>query len=253
MNTCRRIVECIEPRCRDLEVQDVRVGLGYSAVQLDDGRTGVAFTLGKDAGCCSVFPGSLPLAGRPAGELLRFLESSILLEIVVGLATANAVANVKNARTTSGDVLEVLEVHPGDKVAMIGAFHTLIPTIEERGAKLHVFDEHEDSAAGVKPAHRAYDVLPACDIALITSTTLINGTIDGLLESAANCREVVLLGSSTPLLPEAFHGTPVTMLSGITIDGAAGIMRVVSEGRGTRFFKPFASKWNLPVRSQTER
>ena len=250
MKICRKIMEFLEPRCQDLKIKDVRIGLGYTAVQLDDNRTGVAFTMGKDAeGCCSAFPGSVQLAGRSAIDLLRLLESPVLLETVVGLATANALSNVRPAAAIAGDVLDAVAMVPQDRVAMIGYFHPLVSSLEKRVARLDIFDERAEGATGVQPPEHAPDVLPTCDVALITSTTLINATIDLLLESAVNCREVVLLGSSTPLLPEAFHGTPVTLLSGITIDDPAGILRVVSEGRGTRFFKPFASKWNLPVRS----
>jgi uncharacterized protein len=248
MKICQKIVESLEPRCQNLKIKDVRIGLGYTAVQLDDGHAGVAFTMGKDAEeCCSAFPGTAPLAGRPAVEFLRLLESPFLLETVVGLATANALANVRPAAAVAGDVLDALAVLPQDKVAMIGYFAPLISSLEERVARLDVFDECWECATHVRPPHHAPDVLPTCDVALITSTTLINDTIDRLLKSAVNCREVVLLGSSTPLLPEAFRGTPVTLLSGITVDDPAGILRVVSEGRGTRLFKPFASKWNLPV------
>ena len=85
-------------------------------------------------------------------------------------------------------------------------------------------------------------------MALITSTTIINDTVDELLEAARDCRELVLLGPSTPLIAEAFEGTAVTWLSGITVDDADGLLRVVSEGGGTRFFRPFVTKWNIPLR-----
>jgi uncharacterized protein len=254
MKTRRKIVEFLEPRSRNLEVRDVRIGLGYTAVLLDDNRAGVAFTLGADnAGCCSPFPGSRTLAGRTAAELLQFLASSSRLEIVVGLATANALANIKPPEGTTGDVLDAISLFPQDKVAMIGNFAPLVPALNSRVAKLDIFDEHEEGAVGVQPARNAFAALAACDVAIVTSTTLINDTIDTLLEAAANCREMVLLGSSTPLTPEVFRETPVTFLSGITIVDPAGILRTVSEGRGTRFFKPFVSKWNFPVRSSVAR
>jgi hypothetical protein len=56
---------------------------------------------------------------------------------------------------------------------------------------------------------------------------------------------VTLLGPSTPLLPEAFADTPVTWLSGIRIENPAQVLRVVSEGGGTRTFSPYVQKVNL--------
>lgn len=248
MNIKHRIAELMAPRCRNREIADVRVGLGYTAVKLDDDRTGVAYTFGRESmRGCSAFSGTRPLAGRSAIELLRFLESSSPLESVLGVATANALANMKPERAITGDVLDAVVMYPRDRVAMIGYFGPLMSPLQERVASLEVFEEHEDCGGNVRPACEAFDVLPTCHVALITSTTIINSTLDRLLEAAAHCREVVLLGSSTPLVPEAFQGTPVTVLSGITVTDSAGILRVVSEGRGTRFFKPFATKWNVRV------
>jgi uncharacterized protein (DUF4213/DUF364 family) len=58
---------------------------------------------------------------------------------------------------------------------------------------------------------------------------------------------VALLGPSTPLLPEAFTGTPVSWLSGIWITRAMEVLRVVSEGGGTREFSPFSRKVNIQI------
>jgi uncharacterized protein (DUF4213/DUF364 family) len=97
----------------------------------------------------------------------------------------------------------------------------------------------------VQPSERALDLLPTCSVALITSTTLITESLDALLGAAAGCREVALLGPSTPLLPEVFVGTPVTWLSGIRIGCPEKVLRVVSEGGGTRTFSPYVQKVNL--------
>jgi hypothetical protein len=82
-------------------------------------------------------------------------------------------------------------------------------------------------------------------VALVTSTALITDSLDALLEAAAGRREVALLGPSTPLLPEVFAETPVTWLSGIRIESPAKVLRVVSEGGGTRAFSPYVQKVNL--------
>ncbi len=52
-------------------VVDVRVGLGYTAVQLDDGRCGLAYTLRDDIqeGCCVIY--SRRLAGGTVGARAR--------------------------------------------------------------------------------------------------------------------------------------------------------------------------------------
>jgi uncharacterized protein (DUF4213/DUF364 family) len=243
------IRELLSRACTDLAVRDVRLGLGYSAVRLDDDRTGVAYTFRDNhVGGCSVFQGARPLAGKPARDLLEFLESSDKIESALGLATANAVANTGQIVGLPGDVLEAVEMLPTDRVGMIGFFGPLIPALENRVRKLFIFEETAESSPNLLPSSEATNLLPECDIALITSTTIINGTIDNLLEAASRCRETVLLGSSTPCVPEAFQDTPVSLLSGMTVVDSTGILQVVSEGGGTRFFKPFVKKWNVRLR-----
>ena len=104
----------------------------------------------------------------------------------------------------------------------------------------------------MEPAERARDLLPTCSVAIITSTTLITEGLDALLEAAAGCREVALLGPSTPLLPEVFADTPVTWLSGIRIENPEKVLRVVSEGGGTRDFSPYVQKVNLRLPGRGE-
>lgn len=248
MKICERIEKSLGPRCDGILVRDVRIGLGYSAVQLEDGRTGVAFTFSDrvPAGCCQFLDGP-PLAGRKASDLLKFVGSAEILKSALGLATANALANVQPENGVEGDVLDALRLLSGDRVAMIGYFVPLLTPLENRVSRVDVYDEIGLDRPGAAPASEALDGLSHADVALITSTSIINNTIDELLEAAGNCRETVLLGASTPLLPEAFSGSPVTMLCGITITEPASVLRVVSEGGGTRFFKSYSRKWNLPI------
>jgi uncharacterized protein (DUF4213/DUF364 family) len=114
-------------------------------------------------------------------------------------------------------------------------------------ASLTIFERSRGWTAGVQPAERAVDVLPSCTVALITSTTLITQSLEPLLQAAGGCRVVALLGPSTPLVPEAFTGTPVTWLSGIVITHPQEVLRVVSEGGGTREFSSYARKVNLDI------
>ena len=76
MRLRKRLIDIVEPSCAGHAIREVRIGLGYTAVQLDDGRTGVAYTLGKELfRGCTVFSGKRPIAGSPAEEVLRYLDS----------------------------------------------------------------------------------------------------------------------------------------------------------------------------------
>jgi hypothetical protein len=71
--------------------------------------------------------------------------------------------------------------------------------------------------------------------------------MDEFLHAAAGCREVVVLGATTPLLPAAFKHTPVTCLSGVVVTSPAEVLRVVSSAGGMRQFKGYVQKVNLPL------
>lgn len=242
-----RLLASLDLPAREVSLRDVRMGLGYTAVQVDSGRVGVAYTFrpGPAAGC-TVFREPRPLADRKAGEIAPFLASANPVEAALGLATLNAVANGRARGAVEADVLEALELRPSDEVAMVGHFEPLVAPLRRAVRRVRIF-ELAPRGDGVLPAEEAARGLPECQVALITSTTLLNHTLDGLLAAAGACRSVVLLGASTPLVPSAFRGTSVTHLSGVEVTDPGAILRVVSEGGGMRFFKGHVRKVVLPV------
>jgi len=243
-----RIVTALRTRARESMVSDVRIGLSYTAVKLENGSTGTALTLRDGAGCgCSVFNGLLPLAGCAASDLLPRLLSGDPVETGVGLACANALCNCPSERLQGGDILDCLDLRPDDHVGMVGYFAPLEEGVRRRVGRLTIFERIKEPNDFLRPAEEAEEVLPECQVAMITATTIINHSLDDLLNAARACREVVVLGASTPLLPEAFDSTPVTLLSGIVVSEADSILRIVSEGGGMRLFKPHILKVNLPL------
>jgi uncharacterized protein (DUF4213/DUF364 family) len=244
----RRLVSLLAASARDATVTEVRIGLGYTAVALADGRAGVAYTFRDLAvGGCSVFHGLRPLSGRPAADLLPLLESSDAIEAGVGLACANALANSGDVDCLGGDVLEHLDVRAQDDVAMIGNFGPLVGPLRQRARSLTVFERVAAPTELLRPQEEAFEALPRCQIAVITATSLINHTLDRLLEAARACRQVALVGASTPLVPEAFEATGVTLLSGVVVTARDEVLRVVSEGGGMRQFGPHVRKVTLRI------
>jgi len=251
----------------NVPVSEVRMGLGYTAVMLASGEMGLAYTFRDEIdGCCSVFKGPRPLAGRRAGDLLVLLGSANSIEAGVGLACANALIARQRANASpeppaspgiqSGDVLEQILLRAEDQVAMVGHFEPLVEGLKQRARCLTVFERLEEPVGDLRPVKEAPGVLLSCQVALITSTSIINHTVDDLLRAASGCREVVLLGPSTPFLPEVFRGTPVTLLSGARVLQPAQVLQMVSEGGGMSEFKPYVRKENLrlarhPLRAES--
>jgi uncharacterized protein (DUF4213/DUF364 family) len=173
------------------------------------------------------------------------MQSHDRIEAAVGLACANALANRPREPLREGDILEHLELRGDDEVGMVGHFGPLVETIRRRTRHLSVYEWVDEASGHLRPAHEAEEGLGRCQVALITATSIINHTIDALLEAAGSCRSVAILGASTPLLAEAFSSRNVTLLSGVVSTDPESILRVVSEGGGTRQLGPHMRKVNL--------
>jgi uncharacterized protein (DUF4213/DUF364 family) len=186
-----------------------------------------------------------PLGGRTTTEVLDYLGSSNGIESTLGLAVANALANEPQPDHLEGDVLEILPIRSGDRVGMVGYFGPLVAPLERRGCDLTVFERDAARSKRVLPAEKALELLPVSDVAIITSTALILGDLDHLLQAASPCREVAVIGASTPLVPDVFRWRGVTLLSGITVTDGARILQIVSEGGGMAFFADSIRKVNI--------
>lgn len=249
-----RIMNNLSDAARLERIADVRIGLGYTAVMLADDSVGVAFTFSHQAqGGCAIFNGLRPLVNRPASDLLALLPSPDRIEAAVGLACANALINRDRPDYLDGDILDYLQIRPEDHVGMVGHFGPLVSTVEQRARKLTIFEQVTHASEKIRPAAEAEQTLGQCQMALITATSIINHTIAGLLKAARGCREVAILGASTPLLPEAFAGEKVTMLSGVVVQKTAPVLQIVSESGGMHQFRPHLRKVTLRITNpQTE-
>ncbi len=246
-----RIAELLKEKSRTHTIKTVLVGLSYTAVELEDSAIGVAFNFPQArGGCTETLRKYKPFAGKEASVLLSLLGEKELIGASIGMATANALkaSEPLQEEVFEGDVLDCIETEPTDKVCMVGCFVPLLNLLKERGIGVVALDE--TPKPGSRPPEEAERYLPQSDIALITATSIINHTIDHLLELSTSCREVAILGPSTPFIPGAFLNTPVTILSGVKIDNGKEVMDVIGEGGGFREFKKSTRKVNIPLKAR---
>ncbi len=243
------------PQGRERTVRRAVAGGRFCAVMLDDGGVGAVNICRAVCGEPLQRMGKLlPEPGTSAANALAAWSSPE--QSAVGLATANALAN-RSARDggpwdearIGGDLLDVLELKPQDHVGMVGCFSPLVEGLRRQVRQLSIFERTPRLVPGLLPEDQAGEKLSTCSVALITATTLMNGTIDALLVAAGNCREVVLLGPSTPLVPEVFADPPrrVTILAGAVVTDPERLLQIVARDGGTRDFKTSMAKVNVRV------
>lgn len=228
-------------------IADVRIGLGYTGVLLDDGRCGLAYTFRHETGAgCGVIGDAGTLAGRKAAEVAVMAKALDPIAAAVGLATLNAMAGPPSC--DGGDILGLLPVTAEDEVGMVGNFGPLAGPLRKRAKAVHIFERQANPASNVLSSDMAAGLLPQCQVAIITATSLLNRTMDDLLALCGKARDAVVLGPSTPFVHEVFATRGVTMLSGVQVTDAALALRIISEGGGAQELQAAIRKVNLRIR-----
>jgi uncharacterized protein len=238
LNIQKRLLEYLTPYAGEAVVTDVRIGLGYTAVKLKSGHAGVAWTPRSDAPCCTHFQGAGTISGQPVEHLLKFLvdEKSDLVR-AIGLAVANALLAAFPRPTTSRDeVISILNITSNDRVAMVGYFGPIVVELKKIGCRLDIVELNPHPGETIAP-DQGKEALSVCNVAILTGTSLINGTCDDLLSSLGKSRAAVLLGPSSPLCSDIFVGTKITHVAGSRVRDADAVLRIVSEGGGTMIMK----------------
>jgi uncharacterized protein len=237
----QRLMDNLMPKAQGAIVADVRIGLGYTAVRLDTGHAGVAWTPKTLAPHCTQLQSAGTLAGSSAAEILSMLanEKSDLVR-AVGLAAANAlIATGPQPATIREEVVSSLGVTPEDRVAMVGYFAPVAARLKKTGCRLDVVELNPHHGENTLNAVQGAGALSTCTVAIITGTSLINGTFDAVCAQLGKPRAAVLLGPSSPLCGEAFAGTPITHVAGSRVRDADAVLRIVSEGGGTMLMKRY--------------
>jgi len=218
---------------RGADLVDLRVGHYWSVVQTTVGA-GMASTLRSE----THLHGSLPIAdagvlhqSKPI-ELAARLRSASLPEAALGLATANALLGPPDGRLTEHNAESILaDRGAGKRVAMIGHF-PFSERLEPACGELWIFERGEGKRDGDLGVEMAEELLPQADVVGITSTTIINRTLAGILDLVRPDAFVLLLGPSTPLTPRIFdHG--VDLLCGTIIVDPPTVVRAVEQGAVT--------------------
>lgn len=241
-----KIFAVARERAKGEQIREVRIGLCYAGVRTSGGVMGMGAVLpGFSFRDCRALDGR-GFAGRELPEVLAWLpKGRNPLERTLGLAAANAILN-RGCEYLSGNSLEMMGLTREDRVCMVGRFPPLVSKIERAGASLRIL-EKDPSRGGIVDPGEQDRALAECTAAIITATTILNGTIEQVLGKLGPARHVAVLGPSTPLLPEAFAGTPVTHLGGSLVADPENVMRVISEAGGTPAMRPYLKFVNLAI------
>ncbi|HHW29548.1 MAG TPA: DUF364 domain-containing protein [Syntrophomonadaceae bacterium] len=208
----QKVYENALPRLDGKKVRDYCIGKKLVAVELDDGGIGVAYNLNETKNEAQSLPEASEIIGKDAQEIASFMLRDNPQYRAVGVAVSNAAADYDSLSTRVLDAADVFDARPSDVVGMIGNIKPIAQQLEPRVSRLILFDR--GNPEGVYPEEQQEELLPLCDLIVLTSSSLLNDTFTKVISYCRKAREVILTGATTPLYPQAFKGTGVTALAG---------------------------------------
>ena len=238
-----KLVESVSAAADRVTVDQVTIGLGYTAVTTSDGSIGIAATGVAMDGCCAGKFDIVDFEDRPATDLLQLIMDPDPMGRTMALALINAL-NHRQALAMPEDpgnamLFDHLGIRSGARVAMVGYFPPLVRLLKKEKVPLSIIDD----AKGLGDKKTFYHQLEGwADVLLITATSIINNSTETILSHAGPDVKTVLLGPTTPMVPEAFDHLPIHMLAGTAITDRAGTLKIVRHGGGTRSLKPVSRK-----------
>jgi uncharacterized protein (DUF4213/DUF364 family) len=244
MHLNQKLYTIMAARAERTTITEICMGLGYTAVTTSDGGVGLAYTYFENKTGCTPAEAYVDHEGRPAVELLAMIRSDSPLERSKALALINAL-NFDQLQGLPNDrrndtLFDLLGIESGSRVAMVGYFKPLMRLIESRGAKATVIDAFQGIG---EPKAFFHKLSQWADSALITSTAILNNTMESILDRLPADARAAVLGPSTPLIPDLFADWPaVKALAGTVPVNIAAVLKAVRHGLGTPYLHRHSRK-----------
>jgi uncharacterized protein len=174
------------------------------------------------------------LTGKTALELAQLSLSADIEKASLGLAAINSLIPIDLSRCTEINASHILiEKGNGKNISIIGHF-PFVDDLKDVAKNLWVIEKWQK--VGDYPEEDASRYLPQSDLIAITSTTLINHTLEGLLTLRPNSSFIMLLGPTTPMTGVLFdHG--IDMISGSMVIDQELALTCIKQGANFRQLK----------------
>jgi uncharacterized protein (DUF4213/DUF364 family) len=210
----------------------------FAAVELDNGALGLSYVLLDDTLAALAGVDGSRLVGIDALTLARRWRDGQGAERTLGFAAVNALSRWLMDRDgerppDATDSIGGLQPAPGEHIGMVGFFPPLVRAITEAGARLTVLELRADLAG----SHSGFTVtldptaLRDCSQVLMTSTVLLNGSLDGVLAQCRGAQRVAMIGPGAGCLPLPLFERGVTALGGTWIDDGQSFVAALRQGQ----------------------
>jgi uncharacterized protein (DUF4213/DUF364 family) len=248
---------------QNISIEKLTIGLFFTGVKLSNGIGGICYTPIRDipqAVCCPSSAGSTfnpeKINGVPVEEVLTGLFSNAPIKTAVAIATLNALSNTLWHQGLKGDYTVTRNMDAQDavqmpiekSVAVVGAFVPTLQAIKKRGGTWWVIEQEPKTLKGDEMRHfvsaeASEAIIRKADVLIITGVTLINHTIEGILDAAKPNAEIAIMGPTASFLPEPLFKRGVRVIGGVQVTEPDMLLKILaSGGSGYHFFDKYADR-----------
>lgn len=262
------ILQALGPDAETLEIERAVLGVFFTGVKLNNGAGGLCATPIKsvpEAVCCPSSANAMPtpgkITGRPVQQILGDLYRRQDLRRTLAIATLNALAETlwrrdgppQGVEVMGEDGFEALALAPEHQVALVGAFPPYMRELRRRRQPFNILELDPgtlkpDELPFFVPADRAADIVPNADVLITTGTTLINGSLDGLLAMLKPGAQAAVIGPTATLFMPPYAARGVTVVGGTRVHEPDALLTLLAEGgSGYHFFEKTVERVTLRV------
>ncbi len=247
MELNRRILESLRDEAERSIIDEIHLGLGYTAVTLSDGRCGLCGTWIEDKKSCTLFNEPEEFEGGSALVLLKkiFSDDTITRSVVIALANALNYSFAAACRDDNGSLFSDLGLREGKQVAMIGYFGPVVNQLNAAGITVRAYDIGK--GVGVEDEFYSWARTEA-DAMILTATSVINNSTEYVVDKMHAKRiPTVIMGPSTIMIPSIYEHLPITVCAGTVPTDLQGTLKAIRNGKGTPVLHKYARKVYLKL------
>jgi len=228
-------------------IDTINIGLGYTAVILNDGRCGLCCTLTGSITSCTVWKDPESYEKKKAIKALELIFSKNSLTRSVAIALVNALNHHKTAvlPIDEGLMFDDLNLKENSTVAMIGFFMPIVKQLKTKKIEVITLDIGKN----IGNKKEFYEMAnKKADAIILTATSLINNTFEEVLSDLSFSKApIALIGPSTIMEPSLYKGRRINILAGTHTLDNENILKAIRNAKGTHTLHKFSRKVYLKI------
>jgi len=197
----------------------------FAAIILEDDSIGIFFiNLSDDIKNSILKRDYKDLQSIDPSIIAQKFSSKNLVEKSIAMGCINAISQfyfkkIKYQFNYTTNSLGLLNIEESDTIGMVGFFPPLVKLIENKGNKLIIIEKKEEFIKSYKNWEVTLNPkqLESCNKVLITSTTILNESIDEILNYCLSAQKISIIGPTAGFLPDPLFKRNIDVIGGTQV------------------------------------